>query len=129
MASPSGAGEPGAKLAKLKYRVIRSLEDDGTLIELSPETGRMHQLRVQAASRGWPIRGDFLYGAGKPFGPPVELPRERMIALHARSLTILHPVRFDPLTITAPLPYFMPRPTSMCRWWKTTRRKGFTTTS
>jgi tRNA pseudouridine32 synthase/23S rRNA pseudouridine746 synthase/23S rRNA pseudouridine1911/1915/1917 synthase len=36
---------------------------DRTLIELSPETGRMHQLRVQSAHRGHPIIGDIRYGA------------------------------------------------------------------
>ncbi len=64
----------------------------------------MHQIRVQAATRGWPVRGDVLYGARLPFGPPAELPRDRIIALHARSLTFLHPIRYEPLTVTAPLP-------------------------
>ncbi len=64
----------------------------------------MHQIRVQAATRGWPVRGDFLYGARLPFGPPAELPRDRIIALHARSLTFLHPIRYEPLTVTAPAP-------------------------
>jgi 23S rRNA pseudouridine1911/1915/1917 synthase len=93
----------GAKRAALRYRVLGT-EPDWTLLELEPETGRMHQLRVQAAWRGWPVRGDLLYGSGQPFGPPVELPRDRVIALHARSLTFLHPIRYEPVTVTAPLP-------------------------
>jgi 23S rRNA pseudouridine1911/1915/1917 synthase len=76
----------------------------GALLEIQPETGRMHQIRVQAALRGLPIRGDFLYGATRPFGPPAELPRDRVIALHARSLTFLHPIRYESITVTAPLP-------------------------
>lgn len=64
----------------------------------------MHQIRVQAASRGWPVRGDMLYGARLPFGPAAELPRDRIIALHARSLTFLHPICYEPMTVTAPLP-------------------------
>src|SRR5207244_12034083 len=76
----------------------------GTRVEFQPETGRMHQIRVQAALRGWPIRGDVLYGAKLPFGPPAELPRERIIALHARSLTFLHPIRFEPIMVGAPSP-------------------------
>jgi len=64
----------------------------------------MHQIRVQAAVRGWPVRGDAAYGARLPFGPQAELPRDRVIALHARSLTFLHPIRYEPLTVTAPLP-------------------------
>jgi 23S rRNA pseudouridine1911/1915/1917 synthase len=74
------------------------------LLEIAPETGRMHQIRVQAAVRGWPIRGDFLYGATKAFGPPAELARDRIIALHARSLTFLHPIRYEPIQLVAPLP-------------------------
>jgi 23S rRNA pseudouridine1911/1915/1917 synthase len=64
----------------------------------------MHQIRVQAAARGWPVQGDALYGARLPFGPPAELPRDRVIALHGRSLTFLHPIRYEPVTVTAPLP-------------------------
>jgi 23S rRNA pseudouridine1911/1915/1917 synthase len=64
----------------------------------------MHQIRVQAAGRGWPLRGDVLYGSRLPFGPPAEQPRDRVIALHARQLTFLHPIRYEPITVTAPLP-------------------------
>jgi 23S rRNA pseudouridine1911/1915/1917 synthase len=64
----------------------------------------MHQIRVQAASRGHPIHGDVLYGSRQPFGPPADQPRDRIIALHARSLTFLHPIRYEPVTVTAPLP-------------------------
>jgi 23S rRNA pseudouridine1911/1915/1917 synthase len=99
----STAQTPGARLARLKYRRLVE-EGDGALLEMEPQTGRMHQIRVQAASRGWPIRGDVIYGARFPFGPPAELPRDRVIALHARSLTFLHPIRYEPLTVTAPLP-------------------------
>jgi 23S rRNA-/tRNA-specific pseudouridylate synthase len=64
----------------------------------------MHQIRVQAARRGWPVRGDQLYGAKLPFGPAAERPRDRAVALHAHSLTFLHPIRYEPLTVVAPLP-------------------------
>ena len=93
----------GARRAVLRFRRLRESEN-GALLEIEPETGRMHQIRVQAASRGWPVLGDVLYGARLPFGPPAELPRNRIIALHARSLTFLHPIRYEPLTLTAPLP-------------------------
>ncbi|MCI0463343.1 MAG: RluA family pseudouridine synthase [Gemmataceae bacterium] len=122
-------GEPDARHALLSYRRLAPCAG-GTLLELRPRTGRMHQLRVQAALRGWPIRGDALYGATLPFGPPCQaaslaeaaqpagrlrslggagslagdLPRDRAIALHARSLTFLHPIRYEALTVTAPLP-------------------------
>lgn len=94
---------PGARQAVLRYRCLQPCAG-GTLLELRPETGRMHQIRVQAALRGWPVRGDVLYGAKLPFGPPPELPRDRVIALHARSLTFLHPIRYEPVTVVAPLP-------------------------
>jgi 23S rRNA pseudouridine1911/1915/1917 synthase len=94
---------PGARHAVLRYRCLRET-DDSALLEIEPQTGRMHQIRVQAAVRGWPVRGDVAYGSRLPFGPPVELPRDRIIGLHARSLTFLHPIRYEPLTMTAPLP-------------------------
>ena len=96
-------GEPGAKLATLEYRVLRALPDC-TLVELAPLTGRMHQLRVQAAWRGHPVLGDAQYGGTRAFGPPAELPRDRVIALHARKLTLAHPFTKQELTVEAPLP-------------------------
>src|SRR5262249_39870070 len=98
---------PKAKRASLRFRRLRSFEG-GSLLEMEPETGRMHQLRVQAALRGHPVLGDVLYGSRQPFGPPADLPRDRVIALHARELTLLHPIRFEPLTLTAPLPAIWP---------------------
>src|SRR4051794_7132604 len=97
------ADTPGARHALLHFRRLRTFADSA-LLEVSPHTGRMHQIRVQAATRGWPVRGDELYGARLPFGPPAEVPRDRVIALHARSLTFLHPIRYEPVTVTAPLP-------------------------
>jgi 23S rRNA pseudouridine1911/1915/1917 synthase len=94
---------PGARHALLSYRRLCA-GPDTSLLEVRPETGRMHQIRLQAAVRGWPICGDMLYGARLSFGPPAELPRDRVIALHARSLTFLHPIRYEPITVTAPLP-------------------------
>jgi 23S rRNA pseudouridine1911/1915/1917 synthase len=96
---------PDAKLAALRYQVLRPVEG-GTFVELRPTTGRMHQLRVQAAARGWPIRGDALYGSATPFGPPADLARDRVIALHAFRLTFLHPIRYEPVTVTAPFPAY-----------------------
>jgi 23S rRNA pseudouridine1911/1915/1917 synthase len=97
------ADTPGARRAALSFRRLKQSEDFA-LLEIRPETGRMHQIRVQAASRGYPILGDQLYGSTRAFGPPAELPRDRVIALHARSLTFLHPIRYEPVTVTAPLP-------------------------
>lgn len=96
-------GTERAKQAVSRYRrLLAGVE--ATLLEVRPETGRMHQIRVQAAARGWPVLGDELYGSRRPFGTPAALPRDRAIALHARSLTFLHPIRYEPITLTAPLP-------------------------
>jgi 23S rRNA pseudouridine1911/1915/1917 synthase len=94
---------PGAREAVLKFRRLYQTSA-GALLELEPQTGRMHQIRVQAATRGWPVLGDLIYGSRSTFGPAVESPRDRVIALHARSLTFLHPLSYQPLTVTAPLP-------------------------
>ena len=92
---------PGPSRPCSEYRVLRPV-DGGSLLELRPTTGRTHQLRVQSAARGHPIRGDRLYGSTTPFGPPAELPRDRVIALHARRLTFLHPIRYEPVTCHGP---------------------------
>lgn len=98
-------GEPGAKLATLEYRVLQTLADC-TLVELAPLTGRMHQLRVQAAWRGHPVLGDVQYGSTRGFGREAEQPRDRVVALHARRLTLTHPFTKQELTIEAPLPEY-----------------------
>lgn len=103
---PASEGEPGAKLAMLEYRVLQRLPSGGTILEFCPLTGRMHQLRVQSAWRGHPVFGDTLYGSSQPFGPPWELPREKVIALHARRLDLRHPFTEAPLTFVAPPPEY-----------------------
>jgi len=100
----TAADDPMGKLAKLHARGLRTFADGTSLIELTPETGRSHQLRVQCAARGLPILGDELYGSPIPFGAPSDEPRERRIALHARSLAIDHPFTKARLTFVAPLP-------------------------
>ena len=76
----------GAKLAMLEYRVLQRVEG-GTLVELAPLTGRMHQLRVHLASIGRPIAGDPRYGGALVVGGrPV--PR---LMLHATALKFPHP--------------------------------------
>jgi 23S rRNA pseudouridine1911/1915/1917 synthase len=101
-------GQPGAKLALLEYAVVKALPD-ATLVELTPLTGRMHQLRVQSAWRGHPVVGDAHYGSTRAFGPAAESPRDRVVALHARRLTLAHPFTKRELTAEAPLPdYWLP---------------------
>jgi 23S rRNA pseudouridine1911/1915/1917 synthase len=89
------ADTPKSKHAFLHYQVLR--RDRGlTFLELRPQTGRKHQLRVQLASRGAPIWGDTKYGSPHVFG--------HGIALHARSLSFLHPTRDEEIAVTAEVP-------------------------
>jgi 23S rRNA pseudouridine1911/1915/1917 synthase len=92
------AETPRARHALTRYRVDPSGKIPGgcSWLRLWPRTGRTHQLRVQASSRGWPILGDSLYGSDRPF--PVG------IALHARSLRIRHPMLGTELRFQAPVP-------------------------
>lgn len=91
---------PGAREAITRARngEALSLPEGLVWLRLEPETGRTHQLRVQAAARGLPIVGDAAYGSTRPFAPPAA------IALHARSLEALHPIAGTPLKFTAALP-------------------------
>ncbi len=94
---------PEARLAVLHYRTV-ALTPWGSWLEIELETGRMHQIRVQAAARGVPILGDEDYGATVPFGPQYEDRRLRAIALHSRTLTFKHPSMHQEVTLVAPLP-------------------------
>ncbi len=98
------AEEPGAKPAVLTYDVLGEIQGRFSMLQLQPQTGRMHQLRIQCARRGYPIRGDRLYGSRATFGPSCAGPRDQPIALHARGLTFTHPVERRPMTCVAPLP-------------------------
>jgi 23S rRNA pseudouridine1911/1915/1917 synthase len=89
------AQHPEAQEARLRYRTLVELPH-AALLEVQLETGRKHQIRVQLARRGYPILGDRKYGSGVPFPDG--------IALHARRLELLHPVRKTPLRLIAPLP-------------------------
>lgn len=96
---------PGAQEAILHYRMLNAAADT-TQLEIRLETGRTHQIRVQASSRGHAVLGDEMYGSTVPFGPPCEDPRNRAIALHARSITFHHPTTNARLTVEAPPPAY-----------------------
>jgi 23S rRNA pseudouridine1911/1915/1917 synthase len=87
--------DPGAKQALLHFQ-RRGGDEQLTWLEVRPQTGRTHQIRVQLASRGHPVYGDAKYGSVHTF--------DNAIALHARALTFLHPIRYEPITLTAELP-------------------------
>lgn len=96
-------GHPEGRLAVLHYRLLAT-GVWGSWLEIELETGRMHQVRVQAASRGHPLLGDAMYGSLVPFGPQAADERLRAIALHARSLSFRHPMTREPVSVTATPP-------------------------
>jgi RluA family pseudouridine synthase len=98
-------GDPAGRIAILHYRVIAS-PGERTLLEITLETGRTHQIRIQCASRGHPLLGDELYGSPQAFGPWTADERERLIALHARRLRVWqHPLKRY-IEVVAPLPEY-----------------------
>ena len=86
---------------------VRERFPGATLLDVAPETGRTHQIRVHLASIGHPIVGDAIYGgrrraATAPAGVILAAcPRQ---ALHAARLTFAHPATGASMTIEAPLP-------------------------
>lgn len=87
---------PGSKKAVLDYELIAS-GDRYHLLEIHLHTGRHHQIRCQLAKIGCPIKGDLKYGA--PRSNP-----DGSISLHARTLTLEHPVNHESISVTAPVP-------------------------
>ncbi len=79
-------GEAGAQSALTRYRTLAATPA-AALLELSPETGRMHQLRAHLAAIGKPIAGDGKYG-GLFSLAGVEVPG---LMLHAAALDLPHP--------------------------------------
>lgn len=97
------ADHPDAQLASLSFEVLAQ-NDNFTLVEFQLETGRMHQIRLQASSRGHPVLGDWMYGSVQSFGPVTDDARLRAIALHARKITFRHPQSALPIAVSAPVP-------------------------
>ena len=85
-----------AKLARLRYETL-GVSGRYTLLGIELLTGRHHQIRAQLAAVGCPIRGDLKYGARR------SLPGGG-ISLHSRSVEFDHPVRHEPVSVTAPVP-------------------------
>ncbi|NDF33992.1 MAG: RluA family pseudouridine synthase, partial [Euryarchaeota archaeon] len=87
---------PQAKEA-ITHWSVEDQDEVASLLALTIETGRRHQIRVGLANIGCPVIGDNQHGAeGNPIG---------RIALHASSLEILHPVTDDPMRFEAPIPF------------------------
>ncbi|WP_397401959.1 RluA family pseudouridine synthase [Phenylobacterium sp.] len=80
------ADHPDAETARSGYRTLASAKG-AALMELDPETGRMHQLRVHLAALGRPIAGDVRYGGALV----VDGEAVSRLMLHARALSFPHP--------------------------------------
>lgn len=74
-------------------------EQASTLLELTPITGRSHQLRVHMLALGHPILGDRLYA------PPEPLSMRKRLQLHALKLSLFHPSTEQAITFSAPCPF------------------------
>ncbi len=94
---------PDAKEAILHFQTIAN-EDSKSLLKIQLETGRMHQIRLQAAHRGFPILGDWCYGSPTPWGEVDPDGRWQQLALHAQRIEFRHPLTAVAVSITAPFP-------------------------
>lgn len=83
------------RLAVTRYRVVKQGRRFA-MVELEIKTGRKNQIRVHMHDLGNPVSGDRKYG-GKP--SPIN-----RIALHATTLTIVHPITGKAVTFTSPIP-------------------------
>lgn len=90
------ANKSGAKLAELKYQLIRSGKNYH-LLEIELITGRHHQIRAQLAHIGCKIKGDLKYGASRSN-------KDGSIMLHSRIIKFSHPVTKEIIQVTAPTP-------------------------
>jgi 23S rRNA pseudouridine1911/1915/1917 synthase len=86
----------GSLRSELEYKILLS-SDHYHLLEVKPLTGRHHQIRVQLSAIGCPIKGDVKYGFKRTND-------DASIHLHARQVDFIHPVKQEPLSITAPPP-------------------------
>jgi RluA family pseudouridine synthase len=87
-----GAGD-GGKRAITIVTPVRSTKN-GSLVAIDLLTGRTHQIRVHMAAIGHPLIGDWLYGERNATRP----------MLHAKELSMTHPLTNEPLRVVAPLP-------------------------
>lgn len=90
--------EKGGRDAVTHWKILERL-GNYTLMEFLLETGRTHQIRVHCSHTGHPIVGDPIYSSGRSL--KINLSGQ---ALHARKLTLQHPVSGETLSAIAPLP-------------------------
>ncbi len=83
----------GAKFSETHFKRLNR-SNGHNLFEVSPQTGRSHQIRVHMSENEHPILGDTFYRGEKA----------SKLFLHAKSLSFIHPETKEHLTIAAPLP-------------------------
>ncbi|WP_149587721.1 RluA family pseudouridine synthase [Tabrizicola flagellatus] len=116
------AEHPEAKRAHTDYFTLWFLGSRLSWMALEPVTGRTHQLRAHMAEIGHPILGDGKYGGsqsenlGDGWGAGTGGELSKKLHLHARSLTIEHPILKKQMTFTAPLPEHMARTWKLLDW-------------
>ncbi|WP_309665495.1 RluA family pseudouridine synthase [Tabrizicola sp.] len=116
------ADHPEAKRAQTDYFTLWFLGARLSWMALEPVTGRTHQLRAHMAEIGHPILGDGKYGGsaqeneGDGWGASIGGDLSKKLHLHARSLSIEHPITKEMLTFTAPLPEHMVRTWKLMDW-------------
>ncbi len=116
------AEHPDAKRAHTDYFTLWFLGTRLSWMALEPVTGRTHQLRAHMAEIGHPIIGDGKYGGsetenlGDGWGAGAGGDLSKKLHLHARSLTIEHPITKKLMTFTAPLPEHMARTWKLLDW-------------
>lgn len=86
----------GSQRCELYYKLIGK-SNRYFLLEVNPFTGRHHQIRVQLSKIGCSIKGDVKYGAKRTN-------KDGRIHLHARQIEFIHPVKKEPVVVTAPVP-------------------------
>lgn len=84
--------------ARTSWRVVQ-LQSDRSRLEVRPETGRSHQIRLHLATLGHPILGDNLYAH------PAALALSPRLLLHAEELSLAHPASGELLCWSAPCPF------------------------
>jgi 23S rRNA pseudouridine1911/1915/1917 synthase len=94
--------EHGGRDAVTRWTVLEEFPYNMTYIEVRPETGRTHQIRVHMAFLGHPVAGDGLYG-GKHLMTPIECVSVKRQCLHAYSLSFQHPVTDELMEFVSPV--------------------------
>jgi len=90
----------GGREAVTDFRMLQRFRE-AALVEVSPRTGRTHQIRVHLAAAGYPVLGDSVYGRNRKLAARLGLTRP---FLHAASLRFEHPVQKDVIELHDPLP-------------------------